>query len=686
MKKFIVTSALPYANGPLHIGHFLEYIQADVFARFLRLSDNEVVFLCGDDAHGSPIEIAARKEKKSPETFVAEIRETRLRDFKDFHISFDVYHSTHSQENQELVNIFFSNLKKYFFLKDIEQLFDEQEKRFLPDRYVKGTCPHCKARDQYGDNCEACGAVYKSTELIEPYSTLNGKKPVLRTTKNYFFRLSDFSSKLETWLTNNESLQSEMRNSFLEWIKKGLQDWDVTRDAPYFGFLIPGTPNKYLYVWFDAPIGYIASLAKLRGSVETAVKEWNQQDTTRIQFVGKDVSYHHFLFWPAMLDGAGFQLPTTLRSHGFITVNKEKMSKSRGTFITAQAYLKSQPAEFLRFFYASTLGAAVQDVDISEQDFKERINSGLVDNIANFIYRVTSFAEKHFQRKLSKINEDEEVISNLQQKYVDVKEAYTHINLKEAMRIILEISSFGNKYFQDNTPWTLVKTDKKRCQQVVTFAASVAFSLSVLLEPVLPEFSKKIQKQFGITGGMKKVGLQLENVSLNAPRIIFTKIEDKALPIPDKALFPLNLQVAEIQQAKEHPDADKLLVLQVNIGKEERQIVAGLRGHYTPEELVGKKVVVVANLKSAKLRGQVSQGMVLAAADGDKLLILEPDANSGTSVTPENMQVDKKTISFEQFNECSLQMREKCLFFNEFPLVVNKKRVILDVPDGTIVR
>ena len=689
MGSFIVTCSLPYANGPLHIGHLLEYIYGDIYARALKLSGKEVLFLCADDVHGSPIELAAKKAKKTPETFIKEVREERLRDLKHFFINFTTYSSTHTTENKKLTEFFFNKLneKGYFSTEEIEQYYDEQEKRFLPDRYVKGICPKCRALDKYGDNCDSCGAVYRPTELLEPYSTLSGKKPVLKKSTHYFFKLTEFSSFLDDWLKNNKQLQSEAVNFSLDWIKKGLQNWDVSRDAPYFGFLIPGESSKYFYVWFDAPIGYIATLTlALNNDIDAALAKWQQKDIFIQQFVGKDIAYHHFLFWPAMLSGAELRLPDRISVHGFVNVNKEKMSKSRGTFITAHDFLTEQPAEFLRFFYASLLNNVIQDIDVSEEDFKEKINSGLVDNIANFVYRVTSFVEKHFERKIFKIKEDKQTLAELEGMFKQIKENYFNLNIKEATRLLLELASFGNKYFQENEPWKLINTDKKRCKEVVTLATNIVFNLSILLEPILPDYAQRIQHQFNIQGGFKQTGMYIHDITLASPRIIFTRIEDKALSIPESILFPLELRVAEIKEVKEHHNADKLFVLQVAIGKKQRQIVAGLRDYYTVEQLVGKKVIVVANLKPAKLRGEVSQGMMLAADNGETVILLESDVASGTLVVPEAMKHSKDVVSFEQFKELTLRVTDKNAMFNDIPFVADKKRITINMPDGTRIR
>src|SRR3989338_9885781 len=397
-KRKVITAALPYANGSLHLGHMLEYVQADIFARFLRLSGDDVVFVCADDAHGAPIEIAASKEGVKPEELIERYRLEHVADFNDFLMSFDVYHTTHSSENRAYSDLFFKTLKKkgFIYQRMIEQTYCEVEKRFLPDRFVKGTCPKCKAEEQYGDNCEKCNSVYKPIDLVEPKCVVCGASPVRKSSVHYFFKLSSFSQKLKEWVTNHENIQPEIKNFVLNWINSGLEDWDITRDGPYFGFKIPGELNKYYYVWLDAPIGYIAATEKYSKEKlnQTATAAYWHNDHARIiHFIGKDIIYFHFLFWPAMLMGVGLNLPADLAVHGHLTINGEKMSKSRGNFLTAKDYLAvadHQP-EFLRFYYASHLVKAISDINLDFEDFKTIINGDLVSNIANFVHRTLVF-------------------------------------------------------------------------------------------------------------------------------------------------------------------------------------------------------------------------------------------------------------------------------------------------------
>ena len=561
-KRILVTSALPYANGPIHIGHLVEYIQTDIFVRFLKLIGKDAIYCCADDTHGTPIQIKAEQEGISPEQLIARVFKEHLEDFSAFHIEFDSYYTTNSPENKKYSDQIFLKLKEkgFIYTKEVENFYDPKAKRFLPDRYVKGGCPKCGATDQYGDVCEKCNATYKPTDLISPYSTITSEKPILKRSLHYFFKLSALSKDLEHWLTTNKSLQPEIVNSVSQWIHEGLQDWDISRDGPYFGFRIPGEENKYYYVWLDAPIGYIASTENAcRKLNRDAEKDyWKSKDATIIHFIGKDIIYFHFLFWPAVLLAAGFRTPDSISVHGFLTVNGEKMSKSRGTFLTAKDFLKKYPPEYLRFYYAKALTTKLADINLDFKDFQETINNELVANIGNFCYRVLSFLEKNFDSSFSEIEEDAELFGQVVKLAEQVKKDYESLNFRKAVQGILEISSLGNKHFQDNEPWKLVKEERERAQRIVGSCVNVVKILSILVSPILPEYAKGIQQQLDLKLGWKDVNFNLKNHRISKAKILLKKMDfieelQAAKParkinlVVDKEVESLGVQVAITQ-------------------------------------------------------------------------------------------------------------------------------------------
>ena len=648
--KILITSALPYANGSIHIGHLVEYIQTDIFVRFLKLKGEDVIYCCADDAHGTPIEINAAKQGVTPQEFIDKFYKEHTEDFAKYHIEFDSYHTTNSDENKHFVHDIFGKLKDagHIYTKDLELTYCNNCKRFLPDRYVKGNCPKCGAEDQYGDVCEKCNSAYKTTDLVEPYCTICKNKPIRKFSKHYFFKLSAFSDKLEQWLIGNKNLQPEIRNQILNWIENGLEDWNISRDAPYFGFKIPGEDNKYFYVWLDAPIGYIASTANYLGSVEEASKQyWHNPDSRIIHIIGKDIIYFHLLFWPAVLMGAGYELPEDIIVHGFLTVNKEKMSKSRGTFLTASEFEGLAKPEFLRFYYAANLTRKMNDLDLDLADFKERVNSELVSNIANFFYRVLSFTNKNFDSEVLPAEKDFIKQFGLE----NVPAAYEKVEFRQAVKELLRIGSLGNKYFQDNTPWALIKEDKNKAHQIVSNCINLVKDLNMLLKPILPIFTAEIEKQLGVEElKLDNLSVNLGEHKINEAKIVIQNMEEIKLDTKDK-FADVDLRVAEIKEADNHPNADKLVVLKIDLGSEQRTIVAGIRKHYTDEELVGKKIVVVKNLKPAKLRGIESKGMLLAASQGeDVILVTAEKSEAGDSVFAESITPEpKEQIEFDDF-------------------------------------
>ncbi len=692
-KKVLVTAALPYANGPLHLGHMLEYVQADIFVRFLRMSGADVVFACADDAHGAPIEIAASKEGIKPEELIARYHGEHVSDFRDFLVSFDVYHTTHSAENQALSDFFFRTLKEKGFIYDrmIEQTYCEKDKRFLPDRFVRGTCPKCGAEDQYGDQCEKCSSVYKPVDLTDARCSICGSAPVRKTSIHYFFRLSLFSGRLKEWISNNGSIQPEIKNFVFSWLDSGLEDWDITRDGPYFGFRIPGEINKYYYVWLDAPIGYIAASGKYAREKlgKDASVFWQSGESEIIHFIGKDIIYFHLLFWPAMLMGVGYSLPKDIVVHGHLTINGEKMSKSRGNFFTAREYLDKYDPELLRFYYASSLSRNSSDINLDFADFQMRINSELVSNICNFIYRTLNFINRNFDSRLGRIpksGKDSIFAATLQSRFEDVLRSYESLNYREAVKVILEISSLGNKFLQDNEPWKLINSDKSRCHEVLTLVANIVKNLAIVLYPILPNFSLKIQKQLALDSlSFNDISFSLSNRKINVGRIVFTNVEET--PSLGREKFPANLKVAVIESVEDHPGADKLYVLKVNIGSESRTIVAGLKGVYSKEYLLGRKIVVVTNLKPASIRGVESNGMLLAAEKDGKVEILSaPKAQPGDSVFADGLDSSAGKISISAFSALKLSVDGKRVFYGERILKTKQDEVVAAIDDGAKIK
>ena len=683
-QKIIVTSALPYANGPIHIGHLVEYIQTDIFVRFLKLIGKDAIYCCADDTHGTPIEVKARNLGIKPEQLIQKFYKEHLEDFNRFYISFDSYYSTNSKENKYFSDLIFERLKKkgFIYKKEIEVTYCGNCKRTLPDRYVKGKCPKCNSPDQYGDVCEACNATYKTIDLIEPYCTICKNRPVRKKSEHYFFKLSKLSDFLKRYISKNENFQQEIKNFVLNWIKEGLEDWNISRDGPYFGFKIPGEENKYYYVWLDAPIGYISSLANyLNKDTKKTEKAWNESKI--VHFIGKDITYFHFLFWPAMLHASGFNLPESIFVHGFLTVNNEKMSKSRGTFFTAKDFLKKYDAEHLRYYYANVLSKKLADIDLNLDEFRDRINNELVGNLGNFCYRIISFVNKNFDGKIKAIDNDKTLIDDINKKIKAIEKNYNELNFNSAVNEILLISDIGNKYFQKNEPWALIKEDKDNVQKICSLCVNIAKNLSILIEPILPQFSSELRKQLNIKElKWKDIGFDLKNHKIGKEKILVRKIEEAK-----EELSPLNLKVAEIIEVKDHPNADKLYVLQINLGTEKRQLVAGIKEFYSKNELKNKKIIVVTNLKHAKLRGIESQGMLLAAEDnkGNVGLLTVKQSEPGDDVRFGNLENSNKELSFDSFQKLKIESRQGKVFFNDLKLKTDKEAISVEkVKDGKV--
>lgn len=498
MRKIIATSALPYANGPIHLGHLVEYLQTDIWVRSQKMAGNECLYICADDAHGTPIMLKAQELKITPEKLIDKIYKQHIKDFSDFHIEFDNYYSTHSDENKKFSEYIFNQLKERgdIVSKTINQFYDEKAQMFLPDRYIKGECPKCHAKDQYGDSCEECGATYLSTDIINPISTVSDTKPVTKKTDHFFFKLSSYETFLKKWISNNAT-QTEIKNKLNEWLSDGLVDWDITRDTPYFGFNIPGTKDKFFYVWLDAPIGYIASHKNYCEKNDKNFDEYWKSDSNceLYHFIGKDIAYFHALFWPAMLEGSGFRKPNAVYCHGFLTINGEKMSKSRGTFLNARTYLNHLNPEYLRYYFASRLADKIEDIDLNFDDFQSRVNSDLVGKIINIGSRCSKFINKDFSNELSTTFNNEKLINNCLSHLDEIINNYEGRNFSTNVRLISSMADDINKYLDEEKPWVKIKdkNNHELVQKICTDGMNLFRILIGYLKPVLPKISEKVE-------------------------------------------------------------------------------------------------------------------------------------------------------------------------------------------------
>lgn len=658
----LVTCALPYANGSIHLGHMLEHIQADIWVRYQRMRGHQVHFICADDAHGTPIMLKAQQLGITPEEMIAAVSKEHQTDFAGFNISFDNYHSTHSDENRELAELIYGRLKAGDFIKGrtITQLFDPEKSMFLPDRFVKGTCPKCKSPEQYGDNCDSCGATYSPTELIDPKSAVSGATPVMKDSEHFFFDLPQFETWLAGWVRGSGAIQEEMANKMQEWFESGLQQWDITRDAPYFGFEIPGAPGKYFYVWLDAPIGYMASFKNLcnkRGDIDFDSYWKADSEAELYHFIGKDIAYFHCLFWPSMLEGAGFRKPTKVNVHGYVTVNGAKMSKSKGTFIKASTYLNHLDPECLRYYYAAKLNSRIDDLDLNLDDFVARVNADVVNKLVNLASRNAGFIAKRFDGKLAATCAEPELYAEFANASASISEAYEAREFSRAIREIMALADKANRYVDEKAPWVLAKQEgaDAELQAVCSVGINLFRVLMVYLKPVMPLLAERAELFLGETLTWDGVALPLTNHQLTPFKALFSRIEPAKIeamieaskedlakeqapkvtgPLADDPISEtisyedfakLDLRVALIKKAEAVPEADKLLKLQLDLGGETRQVFAGIKSAYNPEDLEGKLTVMVANLAPRKMRFGMSEGMVLAAGPGGKdLWILEP--------------------------------------------------------------
>ena len=684
-RKILVTCALPYANGSIHLGHLLEHIQTDIWVRFQRMRGHETYFVCADDAHGTPIMLKAQELGITPEEMIAGVREEHMADFADFHISYDNYHSTHSDENKAFAEEIYNRLhaKGHIKTRTISQLYDPEKGMFLPDRFVKGTCPKCKSEDQNGDSCDNCGETYSPTEVLNPRSVVSGATPVLRDSEHYFFDLPAFGDMLQEW-TRSGSLQEEMANKLAEWFEQGLKQWDISRDAPYFGFEIPNAPGKYFYVWLDAPIGYMGSFKNLCDRKGIDFDAFWQLDSKAelYHFIGKDIIYFHSLFWPAMLEGAGYRKPTSVYAHGFVTVDGAKMSKSKGTFIKGRTYLDHLNPEYLRYYYAAKLTNRIDDLDLNLKDFAQRVNSDLVGKVVNIASRCASFITKRFDGMLSATVDNQALADEVMAAGDSIAAHYESRDFGRGMREIMALADKVNEYIAIKEPWQLVKDETKQqeVQDICSLGINMFRTLMIYLKPVLPvladstaEFlndpliweghktlltDHKINKFKAL---LQRVDMDKVNAMTEASKEnLLVKDDDEkptkakkqakqekvvdnsaALsdplgsdPISEEIQFDdfakIDLRIAKIINAEHVEKADKLLKLTLALDSQEngetRQVFAGIKSAYQPEDLIGKMTVMVANLAPRKMRFGMSEGMVLAAGPGGKdLWILNPD-------------------------------------------------------------
>ncbi|KMW72744.1 methionine--tRNA ligase [Photorhabdus luminescens subsp. luminescens] len=663
-KKLLVTCALPYANGPIHLGHMLEHIQADIWVRFQRMRGKEVHFICADDAHGTPIMLKAQQMGVAPEEMIATVNQEHHQDFTGFSVSYDNYHSTHSEENQAFSTKIYFELKKNGHIKSrtISQLYDPEKNMFLPDRFVKGSCPKCKSEDQYGDNCEVCGSTYSPTELINPRSAVSGATPEMRETEHFFFDLPAFSNMLQAW-TRSGALQEQVANKMQEWFESGLQQWDITRDAPYFGFEIPDAPGKYFYVWLDAPIGYMGSFQNLcdkRGNLSFD-EFWAKDSAADLyHFIGKDIVYFHSLFWPAMLEGSGYRKPTNVFVHGYVTVNGAKMSKSRGTFIKASTYLDHLDADCLRYYYAAKLSARIDDIDLNLEDFVQRVNSDIVNKVVNLASRNAGFINKRFNGKLA----DKLADPALYQQFIDgakvIAEEFNNREFSKAIREVMALADLANRYVDEQAPWVVAKEEGRDAdlQAICSMGINLFRVLMTFLKPVLPSLAERAEAFLNTELTWHGIEQPLLDHQISAFKALFNRIDmDKvdamvtaskeSINTPQKVSGPLaedpiqdtitfddfakvDMRVALIKQADFVEGSDKLLKLMLDLGGETRQVFSGIRSSYPdPKALEGRLTIMVANLAPRKMRFGISEGMVMAAGPGGKdIFLLSPDSGA----------------------------------------------------------
>lgn len=674
-RKILVTSALPYANGAIHLGHLMETIQTDIWVRLQKMRGHDCLYVCADDAHGTAIMLSAEKRGITSEQLIDEVKQQHMQDFADFHIGFDNYHSTHTEENRALSASIYKALEAngHIARRSIKQLFDPEKKLFLADRYITGTCPKCKTAGQYGDNCEACGSTYSPAELIDPRSVISGATPIEKESEHFFFRLPEFSDMLKTW-TRSGTLQDQVANKLSEWLDEELQEWDISRDAPYFGFEIPGAPGKYFYVWLDAPIGYMASLQNLCDRTDYKFDDyWHKDSTAEVyHFIGKDIINFHTLFWPAMLTSTGYRTPTAVYVHGFLTVDGTKMSKSRGTFVNARTYLEQLDPEYLRYYLAAKLSSGIDDLDLNLEDFVQRVNSDLVGKVVNIASRCAGFISKGFDGMLSETPDNLALLKEIQAASEDIARHYEAREYSKAVRLIMALADKANQYINDKEPWVIAKTDKTSPQlQAICSTGINAFRLLMCyLKPVLPAMAAKAEDFLAIAPlQWRDSGELLTNHQISKFKPLLTRVEadkvkamiettqqsyadkpadqpaaDTASETAETGLEPeigfddfikVDLRVALITNAEQVEGADKLLRITLDIGKDKagnpmtRTVLSGIKSAYQPKALIGRLTVLVANLQPRKMKFGTSEGMILAAGPGGKdIWLLQPDSGA----------------------------------------------------------
>ncbi|MGM0535705.1 MAG: methionine--tRNA ligase [Pseudomonadota bacterium] len=665
-RKILVTSALPYANGAIHLGHLLEYIQTDIWVRFQKSRGHECHYVCADDAHGTAIMLRAEQEGITPEALIERVSRDHQTDFSRFGVAFDNYHSTHSPENRHFSELIYTRLrdKGHIATRDIEQMFDPVKGLFLADRFIKGTCPKCKAEDQYGDNCEACGATYTPAELIDPVSAISGAAPEVRSSTHYFFKLPDFADFLKAWI-DDDHVQPQIRNKLMEWFESGFNEWDISRDAPYFGFEIPDAPGKYFYVWLDAPIGYLASFQNLcdRQGLDFDTYWAPDADAEVYHFIGKDIVYFHALFWPAMLHGADFRTPTAVNCHGFVTVNGAKMSKSRGTFIKAATYADHLNPEYLRYYFAAKLTSGVDDLDLNLEDFAARVNSDLVGKVVNIASRCAGFVRKLGGGRLAGHCSQPEMVARFIAAGDEIAEEFEVREFGRAMRRVMELADEANTYIAEAEPWVLAKQSGREQEvlEICSVGINLFRQLMVYLAPVVPAMAEQARAFLQLEtldwhsrqtllvdheiARFKPLMTRVERDKIDAMMEASKEdlVEEQKLketttgplaeePIGEEISFDdfarVDLRIARIARAEYVEKADKLLKLTLDLGGETRTVFAGIRAAYAPEALEGRLTVMVANLAPRKMRFGVSEGMVLAAGNDDGIYLLGPDAGA----------------------------------------------------------
>ena len=668
-RRVLVTAALPYANGPIHVGHMLEAIQTDVYVRARKLAGDDVVFMWADDTHGTPVQARAHREGRSPEAIIAEAYDEHISVYRDFGIGFDIFHSTHSPENEHHAGEIFRTMQRngQVVARDVEQFFCPNDAMFLPDRFVRGICPKCDSADQYGDACEKCGSTYASTELGSPACAMCGSIPERRSTEHLFVPLAPFEEFLREWIDGDGGrLQPAVRNFVLSWIDGGLREWDISRDEPYFGIPIPGHPGKFFYVWFEAPIGYIAATDRFcrdTGADFDAYWKTDPSNTEIVHIIGKDIVYFHCLFWPAMLKAAGYTVPSRVQVHGWVTVNGEKMSKSRGTFINARTYLEHAPAAYMRYYYASKVGSGQDDLDLSFEDFVNKVNADLVNKAANLASRCVKFISTRLGGTLAALPADTgDLAEKVRRKLATVADHYRAFESNKAVRTAMEVAELANLYVTEQAPWKLAKSDPERAREICSFGVWASQVVAAILKPVLPDWAERVERMlrlpspldFANGGQSLPAGHEIGEYEMLAERLdrkpFDAMVEASAASLPAPAATEeeaaasyevealadeisidqfglVDMRVAEVVACTTVDGSNKLLQLTLDLGPlGRRNVFSGIAKSYAPKSLVGKRVVALANLKPRKMRFGVSEGMVLAAgADDDSITVLELD-------------------------------------------------------------